>query len=173
MRVAMRGGLSGQRDRVETPPPASGETESLRAKYRADPEAVLSPLICFEDTVSALARRAVMAGATVLVNQSNDAWFDGSSEGRQHHAQAVFRAIENRVPVVRCANAGVSAVIDATGRSSDPSDFFAMSITPRGADWPMAPYTRWGDWLFGWPCVGVVAVLTVRARRRRTTTSGV
>lgn len=155
MRVAMRGGLAGLSKR-------GGDAEAL-----PPPEAVLSPLICFEDTVARLARNAVRAGATVLVNQSNDAWFAGSSEGEQHHAQAVLRAVENCVPLVRCANAGVTALIDATGRSGAPSDFFAMEVTPRGPEWPTTPYTRWGDWLFAWPCVGVVAWLAVQGRARR------
>ncbi len=76
----------------------------------------VAPLICFEDTLPYLARRAVRAGATLLVNQTNDAWFDGSSEAEQHLAQAVFRAVETGVPLVRSSNRGITAVILPNGR---------------------------------------------------------
>jgi apolipoprotein N-acyltransferase len=76
----------------------------------------LSPLICFEDTLPYLARRAARAGADLLVNLTNDAWFDGSSEAEQHLAQAVFRCVETGLPMVRSSNSGVSAVILPNGR---------------------------------------------------------
>lgn len=83
-----------------------------------------SVLICFEDVISDLSRRAVRKGARLLVNQTNDAWFDGSSASRQHIAQAVFRCVENRVPMARCGNSGWTGWIDAAGRigggTSDP-----------------------------------------------------
>lgn len=133
----------------------------------ADPSvAVLSPLICFEDTVASLARKAVRKGAGVLVNQSNDAWFSGSCEAAQHHAQAVFRAIENRTPLVRCANAGVSAMVGPTGRSSEAAEYFVVPVTPRQAHWPLSPYTRWGEWGFGIPCLVVLATAALGLRRR-------
>ena len=157
MRVAIRHG-----GRVGTLPQAEAPTDS---------ETLISPLICFEDTVSELSRRAVKAGAGLLVNQSNDAWFGGSSEGRQHHAQAILRAVENRTPMLRCANAGVSALVDAVGRSSEPSDFFAVPVSPRGADWPVAPYTRWGDWLLAWPCFFFLAGYSIYRLRKRKQTS--
>lgn len=76
-------------------------------------------LICFEDTFAHLARNAVKKGARLLVNQTNNAWFDPTSGSRQHLAQNVFRTVENRVPMVRCANTGISGLIDAQGRVKD------------------------------------------------------
>jgi len=74
-----------------------------------------SVLICFEDTIARLARKAVRAGARLLVNQTNDAWFDPSSASRQHMAQCVLRVAETGVPAVRVANTGVSCYIDRRG----------------------------------------------------------
>ncbi len=63
--------------------------------------------------------------ADILVNMSNDGWFvtpwqgnvcRASTEHMQHLAQYCFRAVENRVPVVRAVNTGVSASIDSNGR---------------------------------------------------------
>lgn len=77
--------------------------------------------ICFEDAVARACRRIVHAGgrkqADLLVNLSNDGWFGGADAARAQHVQAArFRAIENRVPIVRCANTGMSVAIDSAGR---------------------------------------------------------
>ena len=112
-----------------------------------------SPLICFEDTVSDLSRAAVKAGAQLLIAQSNDAWFYGSSEAKQHHAQAVFRAVENGVSMVRCSNRGVTAVVTAYGLSTDDASggFFSQQVAvPTSGGGTI--YTKVGDWIFGIPC---------------------
>ena len=75
-----------------------------------------SPLICYEDMFPQLARRAVRDDTDFLVNLTNDGWFGQSAEQWQHMAGAVFRAVENGVPLVRCCNNGVTCWIDATGR---------------------------------------------------------
>jgi apolipoprotein N-acyltransferase len=76
-------------------------------------------LICFEDIFPELARRLVRAGAKFLVVITNDAWYGDSGAPYQHAACSVFRAVENRVPVVRCANTGYSCFIDSTGKIYD------------------------------------------------------
>jgi apolipoprotein N-acyltransferase len=73
-------------------------------------------LICYEDSDSELARRLRRDGADFLVNVSNDAWF-GLSELDQHFVTARFRAVENRVGVVRSGNNGLSGLIDPLGRA--------------------------------------------------------
>jgi len=78
-----------------------------------------SVLICFEDIFPELARRFVRNGARFLVVITNDAWYGRSGAAYQHAANSVFRAIENRVPVVRCANTGYSCFIDSKGRIYD------------------------------------------------------
>src|SRR5207247_2622711 len=76
----------------------------------------LGVLICYEDVVPALTRRFVAGGADFLVNVTNDAWFGRTSAPYQHLAQATLRAVENRVPLVRVANTGISAVVEPDGR---------------------------------------------------------
>ncbi len=73
------------------------------------------PTICFEDTVPRLVRKFVRPGPQVIVNVTNDGWFKESAAAAQHFADARFRAIELRRPMLRCANSGVSAAIDSTG----------------------------------------------------------
>ena len=69
-------------------------------------KAKIAPLICFEDTIGDLARQFVLAGANLLVNVTNDGWFLRTSGSRQHLANAVFRCVETRLPMVRAANTG-------------------------------------------------------------------
>jgi apolipoprotein N-acyltransferase len=78
------------------------------------------PTICFEDTVGRITRRFVRPGPQVIVNVTNDGWFKESAAADQHFANARFRAIELRRPMLRCANSGVSAAIDSTGSTAHP-----------------------------------------------------
>jgi apolipoprotein N-acyltransferase len=73
-------------------------------------------LICFEDIFPYIARNFVSNGADILVNLTNDAWFGRTAAAMQHLQASVFRAVENRVPLIRSANTGISGFIDATGR---------------------------------------------------------
>ena len=83
------------------------------------PQGDFGVLICFEDTFPDLAREAVRRGARFLVNITNDAWFGRSSQPYQHVAYAVFRCVENAVPMVRATNSGLSCSIDQRGRVRD------------------------------------------------------
>ena len=73
-------------------------------------------LICFEDLFPELSREFVKRGALFLVNITNDAWYKQSSASYQHFAASVFRAVENRVYLVRAANTGISGFISPAGR---------------------------------------------------------
>jgi apolipoprotein N-acyltransferase len=84
--------------------------------------------ICSEAMGPDFARRVVGAGATLLVNPSNDVWFDSDAAARAQLAKARFRAIETRRFVVRVASTGYSALIDPRG------DVAAVSGRS-GAEW--------------------------------------
>jgi len=75
-----------------------------------------SVLICFEDAFPELSRRFAKEGAEFLVNITNDVWFGRSPCPYQHLAASVFRAVENNLFMVRCANTGASAFIHPTGK---------------------------------------------------------
>jgi apolipoprotein N-acyltransferase len=60
----------------------------------------------------------------MLVNITNDAWYGRSSAPYQHLSMTVFRAVENRVPLVRAANTGISAIIDSEGRINKQTELF-------------------------------------------------
>ncbi len=84
----------------------------------ANPAVKLAALVCFEDTIGDLTRRFVLNGAQLLVNVTNDGWFLESAGSDQHVAHAVFRTVETRRPLVRCANTGVTCFIDTLGRTT-------------------------------------------------------
>ncbi len=127
----------------------------------AQPDVAFGCLICFEDALAYLSRRAVRAGAQFLVNQTNDGWFDPSCGSLQHVSHAVFRAVENRVCMVRAANTGISCFIAPDGRFEDIDGGGGRRTQYEGHKrmvvpvWPgRAPtlYTRFGDALLALPC---------------------
>ncbi len=135
-----------------------------------------SALICFEDTLAYLAREAVRNGARLLVNQTNDAWFDPYWASRQHMILSIFRAVENRVPLVRSANTGYSCAIDSLGRvrevlagengRHDGPGFQLATVRVPPEAMPMTFYNRNGDW-FALACLPVGLVALGAAWRRR------
>ena len=147
--------------------------------------------ICYEDAMAYRIREMVRPeeeGAVIpartgrvtrkavdfLVNISNDGWFSGSYELDQHLNLCVFRAVENRVAIVRSVNTGISAIIQPTGRITQQvveQDGRRRSIT--GAivgqvdlDRRLAPYTTAGD-AFAYACLLATAVMFAAAVARR------
>ena len=95
--------------------------------------------ICFEDTLPWVCRDLVWEDGVkvglVLVNVSNDGWFGSSDAARQAHLNnARFRAIENRVPLLRSVNTGLTAWVDPSGRiraSLPPNTEGTLTAFPR------------------------------------------
>jgi apolipoprotein N-acyltransferase len=84
----------------------------------------LGVLICYEGIFPEASRAYKMMGADLLVNITNDAWFGKTSAPYQHLSMTVFRAVENRLYIVRSANTGISAIIDPTGRIVAQTELF-------------------------------------------------
>jgi apolipoprotein N-acyltransferase len=83
--------------------------------FRRGPIPFAAP-VCFEITYSGLMRRFRAAGAELVLNLSNDAWFGRSGYAEMHFAHAILRAVELRSWVVRGANTGISGFVDPVGR---------------------------------------------------------
>lgn len=116
------------------------------------------PLICYEGIFAEeIARPAQRPRLLVLI--TNDAWFGQAAGPYQHLAQARLRAIENGLPMVRAANTGISAMIDAHGRVTDSIPLGASGAIDVVLPPAMPPtvYTRWGDL----PVLVLLIILTV------------
>lgn len=75
-------------------------------------------LVCYEAIFPGFVRRGVEANNPgYLLNVTNDAWFGSSAGPHQHFHQSRLRAVELGLPLVRAANTGISAVVDAYGRT--------------------------------------------------------
>lgn len=131
-----------------------------------------SVLICFEDSLSYLARKAAHTGATLLINQTNDSWFDPDCGSVQHLANAVFRCIETRLPMLRCANTGITCSIDPFGRinrtlNPRTEGFQIVETVPADPERDETFYVRHGD-LFAQACLlGSVALFIVLLSNHR------
>ena len=104
----------------------------------------------------------------VLINLSNDGWFHGSAELDMHLAIGVFRAIENRVPLARAVNTGLSALVDGNGeiRESLAKESKGVLSVTVPLDRRTSYYSRWGDWL-GLTCLAISIGLVPMAWLRR------
>ncbi len=135
-----------------------GEAKTLRLRLnRADaaPTVAVAPLVCYEDTDPVLSRRAARLGAQVIILITNDSWFSHSQEPLQHAWQAVLRAIETGLPVVRVGNSGVTGVIFPSGRARwlEDGDGHVLvdaagtmiETVPVAASPVLTPYARLGD----------------------------
>jgi apolipoprotein N-acyltransferase len=141
------------------------------------------PTVCFEDTVGRLVRKFTRPGPQVIINVTNDGWFKESSAAAQHFANARFRAIELRRPMLRCANSGVSAALDSTGSADDPNSWKQQILTDENGSHftrgslltelkiPLNPsfslFAVIGDWgILGLAATGlIVAVFTRKSGR--------
>jgi len=126
-------------------------------------------MICYEAIFPALARRLVASGADLLVNVTNDAWFGPTSAPFQHLAMASLRAVENRVPILRAANTGISAFVHPDGRIEQATELFQPAYRVVELSWPAVEtvYRRYGD-VFAVGCVIWSAGVGVACVRRRT-----
>jgi apolipoprotein N-acyltransferase len=125
-----------------------------------------SPLICYEaifpGQVSGSGARPAW-----LLNVTNDAWFGTSSGPHQHLTSARLRTVEEGLPMIRAANTGVSAVIDAWGRILASLDMERDGVIDHALPPPRAetPYARWHDWTL-LALLAILALFVVPARPR-------
>lgn len=135
----------------------------------------VAPLICFEDTIGELTRQFVLRGANLLVNVTNDGWFQRSAGSQQHLANAIFRCVETRLPMVRAANTGVTCFVNEFGHVTqvlldDTGSQFTEGILSGEVRVPTnyqpTFYVVHGE-LFERVCCGVAALTVLWLARRR------
>ncbi len=125
--------------------------------------------ICYEVIFPELAAEMVRNRAALLVNITNDAWFGRTGAPYQHFSMAVFRAVENRRPMIRAANTGISGFIDPVGRILEQTPLFveAVVIHPvpiiRGMD---TIYTRHGALSVLVCFIAVMIIVVIRSVKK-------
>ena len=105
--------------------------------------------ICFEDTFGYLSRIFVNEGARAIINLTNDAWASSEPSQWQHMSMAVFRTVENRVPLVRSTASGQTCMVDPNGRLVDMAPAFEETYLvckiPVLTELKPTLYRVWGD----------------------------
>jgi apolipoprotein N-acyltransferase len=131
--------------------------------------------ICWENLFSGMVRKFARNGAQLIINLTNEAWFGDTTAPYQFLAMNVFRAVETGLYVVRCANTGISCIIDPRGRitgrvrDSDGKDVLVSGILSGevAARDAVTVYYRYGDWLV-WLCTAVASgILLVSLYRKK------
>ena len=132
-------------------------------------EARVGVLICFESVFPELSRKWVLAGANMLVNLTNDAWYGKSSAPHHSLAMSVLRAVETRRSLVRSANTGISAFITPVGTITRQSELFVpwAAATDVVLSKELTIWARYG-YLFAPVClaIGLLGGVVAGVRRR-------
>ncbi len=99
-----------------------------------------SVLICFEDIIPLFTARAA-EGRDFLVNITDDSWFGGNPQAFQHLSIMVLRAVENRIPIVRSANSGISGWVSPTGSVQKLKKDSKSLFVQAGGDFDIPTYS--------------------------------
>ncbi len=125
--------------------------------------------ICYEIIFPQYSREIARKGGSVIINITNDSWYGKTAASRQSLSMAVFRAVENRIPVLRSAQSGVSCIIEPSGKVVGETPLFVEttlmgSFTPKIGGGTI--YSNSGG-LFGLGCAGFAFALIVFSSRRK------
>jgi len=127
--------------------------------------------ICFEDVFPNETRKFVTAGAEVILNITNDYWSLTEVQAKQHYAGGMFRAVENRRPLLRSTASGLTSYVDPYGRPIQTLPYYqeAFGVVDLAIEekQPTTPYTRFGDWFVGASAVLLVGLAGGEGVRRR------
>jgi len=136
-------------------------------------KAKTSVLICFEDVMPKLARKAATPEVDFLLNLTNDGWFGNSHQQWQHARSAAWRAIETRRPLVRCTNNGITGWVDEYGRFHGVLEpvhsprVNVVTVPIRRGPHGLTFYQRTGDWLAWGAVVVCLGLLAAQCWQRR------
>ena len=147
------------------------------------PDVKFSTPICYEDVFPNYVRGFVRAGAEAIFNISNDYWSLTEVQAKQHFVAGLFRAVENRRPVLRTTASGLTGQIDIHGRVIQTAPYYEaaylVSDVEIANEQASTIYTRFGDYfplgagglLFVIWLSSVIAAVVNRRRMRRGTTT--
>lgn len=121
-----------------------------------------SNIICYESSMPKIVKGLVKNGAQFITIQANDGWLGNSAGPYQHFELAKLRAIENRVPIVRCANTGISGVINPIGivQQKIPLGKKSIIIANIFPSENLTFYTRYGE-VFSIFCIIISLIIFI------------
>ena len=117
---------------------------------KTNPTVKVSVPICYDDAFGHVCRGLFLAGSELFMNITNDSWSQKESAEYQHFVIAAYRAIEFRTTLARCTNAGVTAVVDPSGRILQSLPLFTegyLACSIPVYEHKMTFYARYGEWL--------------------------
>lgn len=140
-----------------------------RPDILATPGGPVAAYVCYESVFSRIPREMVAAGATVLVNVTNDAWYSRGSGMRQHFDMGRMRAIETRRWLLRAANDGITASVDPLGRVARelPRGVRDSLLVQYVRLDELTPYVRHGGavpWVLTGACLLIIVAIAARGR---------
>lgn len=106
--------------------------------------------ICYESTDGRYISQLVAKGAELIFIITNDGWWKDTPGHRQHAAFASLRAIENRRPIARSANTGISCFVSPRGESSQQTEYWKEAVIKQTL-YPQNEitfYTKYGDYIY-------------------------
>ena len=122
--------------------------------------------VCFEDSFANNTRAFIRQGADILLNLTNNSWSRTNSAQIQHFIAARYRAIENRRPLLRTTNSGLTSIVLPDGSIQAEIPMFQpdyllaeLEIDPNAPD---TFYTRYGDWFAWLVALGLLGLLLFR-----------
>jgi apolipoprotein N-acyltransferase len=104
------------------------DTSVFKVTLKNQDTVSISGLVCYESVFPEFIPHFVQRGAEMISVVTNDSWYGKSSGPYQHKDFAILRAVENRRSVVRCANGGVSCIINAKGEIESETELFTKSV---------------------------------------------
>lgn len=127
----------------------------------------IGSLVCFDSIFDNLARQSTLDGANILCVITNDSWYGDSVALKQHLAQAVYRAVENRRYVLRAANTGISACVGASGEITDSigANKTGYILCKAGLGNDITLYTKLGNIIIAISAVFAALMLVLSKRK--------
>lgn len=141
-----------------------------KAMPMASGDLMLGPQICYESLNPGFSRGLAHIGAEIFFNVTNDSWFGDWAEPYQHMIMTLARGLENRRPLIRATNTGISTVILANGDILEQSPVYQKwahtFVVPYRKNPPLTFYSKYGYW--DWTLwVLILLVILERGRRAR------
>jgi len=125
-------------------------------------------LVCFESTFPEINRRHANLGIDALIYLVNDGWYTRPPQPQQHAKQSIFRAIENRLPVIRCANTGISLYINQRGEIEqfiELNKLGTIDVKINKNTYGKTFYTRFGN-VFALILLVITGVLLIKSLKK-------